>query len=294
MKKITITLLIYLIVSNATNGQVIKFVVFDKEQNKPCPFVNAIIGDYFTISDDDGNIKIPSSGLMDTDSVIVKSMSYKEFNGDIKSLRGSDTIFLQPKVYMLNEVTIIDNNTSKKRNRILGYNRNFGPYGTQLDPESIIGVYIHPTKHTCKVKDMNFYIENSYGFKQKFRIRIFSFNRGKKEVISDLLEENVFGETIAKEGWMTIDLERFNIVIPKEGALFAIEPLYFNTEELYIKLKDTKLTYILNYPTVKYCHQGNKENSFFYYKPKNKWFESSKGSTETTNHLIYINITEYK
>jgi len=87
-----------------------------------------------------------------------------------------------------------------------------------------IAVYIeNPENQNGLLKDISFYITKSGKPKTPFRLRIYSYNTEKETIGSDILRETVILTPHKKSGWNTFDMSQYNIELPRNGLLIAVE-----------------------------------------------------------------------
>jgi hypothetical protein len=271
-------------------SQEIEFKIYNSESLTPCSYVHVIINSNLFVSDVNGKVNLPESTLLNEDTIIFSSIGFKTKKINGQNIKKFDTIYLVQKINQIDEVIVKPTNRKKKIKKI-GHWKNIGPYGTQLVPEETAGVYLYPTKERCQIKDINIYIKGYLSFKQLMKVKILSFNTDSLTVLSNILLDDVYFETPEKEGWVTVDLTDFNIYIPKKGVLVGIEPLLLNQTVGKIKEYGTKKELLIKYPFIGYTCRKSHIESYQYYSFSQKWH---KKQGACGNHLIYINVIEYK
>lgn len=86
----------------------VKGIVKDKVTNEPIPFAHVVVGDIVNVSNIDGEFIISSKSLEDQDTrLMVSYIGYNEFQKPIEEMGAYQTIYLEPSVTSLEEVTVM-------------------------------------------------------------------------------------------------------------------------------------------------------------------------------------------
>lgn len=135
----------------------IKGIVKDKETNEPIPFAHVVVGDIVNISNIEGEFVISTSDLEGEDANLrISYMGYREYQRPLKELDAYQTIFLEPSVTHLGEVTVMTGpslmekvfdrfhiNYQMERQHMIGYYRETMSNWTELCyvAEGIMDIY---------------------------------------------------------------------------------------------------------------------------------------------------------
>ncbi len=86
----------------------LKGIVKDKESDEPIPFAHVVVGDIINISNIEGEFVIASSDFTETTPQLkVSYMGYQNYSVTIEDLDGYHTVYLEPSVTHLEEVTVM-------------------------------------------------------------------------------------------------------------------------------------------------------------------------------------------
>lgn len=82
------------------------FTILDETNQNPIPYTTVyyINTNEGSVSNFDGEVKI---NLIDNDSLVISHISYEELIIPVQKIQESSTIFLSPKLYQLNEVSVL-------------------------------------------------------------------------------------------------------------------------------------------------------------------------------------------
>lgn len=177
-----------------------------------------------TLADSGGYFKLTIPDSLSKSTLVLSSIGYYEKKISAFDLAFNSVVLLNPRIIELKDVVV----TNKRVAQVVGinYKKRTGIGGLSLDkPElnksRLFGVEIRNIDGRMgRIKNAQFYL-NEYGnYKTPFRIRILNFKNGRPN------DDIFYSDSLwipAKPGWFVADLESFNIFIPDEGCLIAIE-----------------------------------------------------------------------
>lgn len=193
------------------------------------------------------------------DTLYISSVGYNDtlFVLNQKSYQANLTIKLKPKIVVLNELKII-NKAPKQKSYTTIKGKSSGIYGgLGGDIKSLLGLYFTESfvlgKHLASV---HFYIDKKGIVKAPFKVRIFDFDKTKP--IKELSTQNIV-VTPYKNGWNEFDVSGYNIIIPENGCLVAMEWLNIIDKHPteYQKGRDK-----YNYMYLGLCYIGDEHRGF--------------------------------
>ncbi len=223
MNKIIILIIIYVSYQSSLYSQI---TVIDKSSKKTIPFVNIqytqnsklLLGEY---SNEIGQFILDKNPNFDR--LIISCMGYNTIK--LKRDEVLDTIFLVPKVYKLNDITLTPNKPLK-----LGFfekNKKSQDIGVSNGLE--IATFIkNPLEKEMLVQKFRFVIQKKQKDTIRFRIHVYSKKTLKKYSTPNIeisLTNNIFKIPPRTKGLYEIDITELNIFLPSEGAYFSIEGL---------------------------------------------------------------------
>jgi len=221
MKTKTLVIALSILYSLTTFSQVtFHGKVIGQKTKESLPYVNiGIVGKNIgTVSNINGEftINLPNSYNSDTlrfSMIGYKSQSYEVRKFKNKFINHQDLIIhLEQSMVALKEVVIIDK--KKWKTKILGNvnetdNVVSGFYSEKLGTE--VGTIIKIRKSPTYVENFSFYIAENTFDSLFFRLNIYNLKKGKP--FENILDKNIFIQTNVKKGKVTIDLEKYNIVM---------------------------------------------------------------------------------
>jgi hypothetical protein len=265
----------------------IKGVVKDSISGEAISYVNIWVENENTgtTSEEDGSFFLDTK---EKNNIIFSALGYK-----IKTINTHDSlIYLIPKVFQLNEV-IVENKKNLNLIRVGSFKKGKIKlyYGSGKNP-TILAKKIEFSEEVSKhpfLKDINF-LSSCRIDKAKIILRFFELDENNMPG-SDYLDENIIIEVKKGKNLNKIDLEKYNIKIPKRGIFIAFEWMIINEnkytftytveeENNKIKHKDG-LTY---QPVIGTIPSENKTWQF----NKGKWFKREKHSRDNLKNVNYI------
>jgi len=254
MNKILIPIFALLCLSIQINAQIITGKIIDSKSKEAIPYVNIGIVELAkgTVSDLEGNYELNVNS--DEDIITISSIGFETLNIKVKEIN-NNTIELTGKNYDLKliEVKAEKFNGEEKifgiRNKTRGRSIAFG--SPQLGTE--IGAAIKIKKATY-IKNANFVLNHAKGDSLLFRVNVYQFKDG--EIGPNLLTENIFIKRKQEKGTITIDLQKYNLILESD-VLLSLEWLR-NFDEIGNKgiTFDTKKTRKLKGIYVKHSSNG--------------------------------------
>jgi len=216
-------LFISILFTATVSSQTLKGIIVDKQNNTPIIYANiGIVSSAFgCISDSNGHFNLHFSSKIDTSSIVRFSMmGYNDLQLSLHQAQRFDTIKLDKKDILLDEVVIARKNYSKKKkfgtlkkskHGICGWG------GTQFGNGHEIGLLIDLGEKASKIEKLHIRIYKHAFKKSILRLHIRDLKNGLPN--NDLLTENVLIPIEKKSGWITIDLHQYKIFASGKIAL---------------------------------------------------------------------------
>lgn len=210
-----------LLAQSTYNGKII-----DSQTIQELAYVNiGIIGKNIgTVSDLDGKFDIEFDESYNQDTLRISMVGYKTKDyviAEFKKLIAENAIIgLVQKSVNLQEIVISSRNLKTKvlGNKTTSQFMSAGFSENKLGNE--IGIKIKIKKSPTYIKDFNVSIVKNEFDTVRFRLNFYSIKKGLPNEL--LNSENIIVETSMKNGILTVDLEKYNIVV-KENFFVTME-----------------------------------------------------------------------
>jgi hypothetical protein len=214
MNKVFIVL-IYLVICNYANAQLITGTIKDAKTNENLPYVNIgiVAKGVGTVSNVDGTFKIALTNY-DADSLRVSMLGYIPQSflvADLKKRRGTLNISLAPNTIQLKEVRI---SNRKYKTSVLGNTSTSQSFNAGFTSNSLgheIGAIIKIKRSPTWLKQFNASLAGNIVDSVKLRFNIYSVKNGLPD--KSLLVQNIFTTVKKGQKLITIDLEQYNIMV---------------------------------------------------------------------------------
>lgn len=227
--------------------KLIEGIVLDSITHTPIGYVNiGILGNTNgTVSNDDG---LYSLQLRTSDKTIqFSSIGFYNKTFTIENWEKSDTVFLTPRAYDLNNIEVRSKEFNEEKTLgtiVKGKNTNLA-WGKSDYLGVEIGIPIKIKKETL-LKSAHFSVHSSANKSLLLRLNIYKFKN--KKVGENLLTENIFVQSKDLVDYGKIDLSHLNLVVD-DDVLVALETIEKKDvqEEFYLsfRVKMRKKTNIL-------------------------------------------------
>jgi hypothetical protein len=210
------------------------------------------------------------------DTLVFSYMGYKSEYIKISEIVKNNIIMLSRQSFLLEEINIYSNkneillNKFKKKQCFLRYSIcPFDSSGTVLIPyrtseptiEVMFFKYRNEYEGNNKIKQVQIYLSNYKETPSKIRLRIFNSINNKPG--SDLLVTPVYITVNNKNQLVTINLEKYNLRLNKEGVYVGCEVLFINENKReYSNFQDK--TAVAYFPFVNLVKTDKTGNYWFY------------------------------
>ncbi|MDB2384902.1 carboxypeptidase-like regulatory domain-containing protein [Polaribacter sp.] len=270
MKKI----IFFLLATSQVFCQQINFkgTLLDKETKEPIVYAN------ISFLDSDKGISSKENGKFDliidkkflTSKIHISCLNYKDTIVLANDLY-KKTVFLTPTIQVLDEIvlkkrvekSVVLDEVTKKVEAI------------HSDGMRMIAKYFpNSKKNKCcaYVSEVAIHFSEKHSTQSKFRVRIFDKNPTTGLPENDLLNENL--PMVLKPGdlKLTINLEDYNIEMPKNGLFIAFEKLFIPFNE-YGENDNNKNSNSYYSPVIGFTKYPKKKNNAIYLYVKGEWRE---------------------
>lgn len=206
-----------------------KIQILDKETNDPVSFATILnkhknSGAY---ADKNGYFIFE---FQKNDTLVISCIGYFSKIIAIKTSNDQDVIYLNPKMYNINEI-VVKPDSKEQKTRHLGYDKHKPDFTICNTPGAIIASYILnqtqlsivikeiiiPTKEKKRSSEHN-NIQEGY-----IRVHLFTVNPVNNSPDKELLTKNLIYNTSELKRNIKIDISDQNILVPKEGVFVGIE-----------------------------------------------------------------------
>ena len=212
---------------NNTLAQTQCFVIFDSVTHEYIPYCNIETdkGEGF-VTNHLGEFCIK---LSDNDSILiigVSNIAYHKKSVAFFKNKPDSIIYLQPKLYNINEIDI---NWSNYKFTWIGNTTKIADSYINLWRFCQLGIHISPLQNRLSVLEtISIPIQNTNTEKVPFRLHVFDVD-SLGGVGNDLLPENVYGNLKdAPNGIIELDVLKYQIKIPEKGLFITVELLSNN------------------------------------------------------------------
>lgn len=186
-----------------------------------------------------GEFYLDTNNIDKNDTVIFSALGYQKkeviFTKLDKSIELLPIAFEIPEVVVNSEVKIIYKGNLTKKPKMRWYIRKFGdeiqyhiPSNIEKKIEYIECVYVYIAEQKGNYEQLK-----DYGLLNRpFRVRFYEVDTvsGSHEKGNDLVFDNIiFYPKLEKEGWCEIDVSKYNIHIPDNGIIVAIEMINYSS-----------------------------------------------------------------
>lgn len=203
-----------------------KMQVFDSETKEPIPFVTIRVLDDTIGLYSDGNGEFSKNQILHK-QVQISSIGY--FNKTVEISMDDKSIFLQPKTYDIEEITIKPSRAKKVKIGYVKYKHLNSVSGSHQSGTELAVIVKNSLKKRALINKIfiDTKIKNKsnkyrFDFISVFKINIYSIN--DKNKVGKLLNANslTFTSKELKEN-TDIDIAKYNIEMPPEGVFISIE-----------------------------------------------------------------------
>jgi hypothetical protein len=202
----------------------IQSVIKDSLTTKGIPFVNIAylnlnIG---TISDEEGFFSMKKNN--DQQFLQLSALGYRNKVVDINKI--DSTIYLSPKIEQLNEIVVYGKKNNYTKNIKLGLSAFFTVIKTHLPFGYEFASYIENKYHKKGIiKEVLLSLNKTekYDFIATYNVKFYSYDSIRKQPGTALFEQNIFVKPENKTYKLKINVENYNISLPKEGVCVGIE-----------------------------------------------------------------------
>ena len=222
MKQLLFAPLSLLLLSESLSAQALEGRMLDKTSNEGVAYVNiGIVGKNIgTVSDAQGQFQLDLDKRYDEDTLKVSIVGYEprwftvsDFG---KRIRTDPNIALTEAVVTMKEIVVKDKRYRgrKLKERVLGNTKATTDNKTLFESNRLgyeMGVMVKVRRKPTFVQDFSItLVENEYDT-FKFRINFYSVKNGLPH--QNILNENIVVSSSQKEGPVSVDLRKYNIVV---------------------------------------------------------------------------------
>ncbi|MDK2978067.1 MAG: hypothetical protein PWP52_781 [Bacteroidales bacterium] len=254
-------------------------VIIDKNTNRKVPFANVYLSnkEAGTYSNNQG---VFSLEVTPEDTIIVSVIGYEKRSIPVQELENLNReIYLTPKHYNLDEITIHADKKAR-RNKILLGNSQLKKATTLIAHSGAeYAVYIPNNLQTeALISEVVLNLKSRGRETPVFRIHLYAVNKETKLPGDDLLNQDLTGMITKSRNIKKFDLQKYNIVLPEDGVFVGVEWIGKLTKnDVFIDdVNDIKLAVPISF-------EKKQSNTFFrsaYYT--NRWNQT------TRNHPLSV------
>ncbi|KQC29602.1 carboxypeptidase-like regulatory domain-containing protein [Flagellimonas eckloniae] len=220
--------------------------VLDAKTNEPIPYVNISFLNTLkgTSSDEKGHYFLEIQKEFLEKDVHVSSLGYKDVVIKASDLFNTKLILLDAATFELEEVVVMDNLSNSQVLNPIGSNKITGGFNSSSTPW-ILALYF-PNMDSSKkyVEKVTIFFRNNTGqtlSSSKFRLRLFNVDYTHKTPNDDLVQKSLILDVKKNQEYVSIDLSRLRIKVPKEGIYNGLEWLFIPSN-WYKKINKNEVT----------------------------------------------------
>jgi hypothetical protein len=277
--------------------------VIDSGNNEVLPYSSLmIIGHTIgTSSDINGNFELSIGDSLKNDSVIISYVGYAPTILKLSDIKSGGLIKLKPQIITINEIVVrpsgkIIKPQIKNQFKLSSCVIRYSPLNTNTNlwipfrpKEPTIEAMFFPYKaeygDTRRVKEVWLKVSNYKTPPTYFNLHIFNVSNSQMPD-DDLLRESVIVKVTEKEQLIKVNLEKYDLAIPKSGLFVGFELLIIDENKSVIP--DGKgASYTMYSPYLNYIPL--KELQHFWLYSKGEWIKSFQTTPSHTNkkELLY-------
>lgn len=218
------------VVSNCAYSQDLNGYVLDLETNSAIAFANVgiVSHDLGTISNREGYFQLPIAEISGQVTIRISCIGYQARELSLNELETESKIYLSPKDYAIDEVTVrpegkVKSKGKEKTGKILAVGSRI------VQPGAELGVLIK-NNHKVKIDGMGLYNPFSK-MKDSLTIRVNIYAAKNRMPEQNLLSENILVDLLIDNGINLVDLSNYNIWL-EDDFIISYELIDLNKNTL--------------------------------------------------------------
>ncbi len=222
-KRALFTIIFVLSVVFAYSKDIVKLYVYEQDTQKPLFRANVLVKGQKrgTATDKKGFFEL---SVLPKDSLKISYIGYESKTLLVQNLRKIDTVFLPKKSYEIENITVVTENKTRSRTKRIGVLSKRKNYRVKLMAGSQMALFIqNPFRREVVVKKLYFQLEKREKYSCDMRLRLLERDKETLAPKEDLCYREIIvtREELKKKN--TVDIEKYNIFLPKEGVFFVLE-----------------------------------------------------------------------
>jgi hypothetical protein len=234
--KLTLGGILISLIAVMCQGQSINGFVKDLKTKEALPYVHigVLNKNFGVISADDGSFSIDLSKANASDLLVFSSIGYESYKLEVGSIKGNPlTIFLEPKVYVLNEIVVKSKKIKVvKLGRVKPSHWTTGQSGFKefgFGAERGLQVIV-PANKKFQVLDARFHLRFNSVDSILFRVNVYTIKNGNPH--ESLLKKDAFVTSKKNMHWVICNLENENLIIDSNVVItYEIVRWWFNQSD---------------------------------------------------------------
>jgi|SRR5690554_2829044 len=211
--------------------------VKDSDNDSIVPYCHVYIDStsHGTIGDSNGYFEMEIPDSLSHFDLIVKTLGYENYVGQVSELTGtSNVIYLHKKSSDLPSFEVSDRREKKLKTKSAGSKKkkNNGFYFSDFGDETAL-FFDNENGRKGYISKVKFFITNQGFPDTPFRVRIYEADKKSDGPGKEILDKNITASAVTGDEWVTIDLLKHGIKIPKAGFFVAMEWLPVSKERAY-------------------------------------------------------------
>ncbi len=239
--------------------------IIDSLSGNPIEYVHIRIGEKGTTTNMAGKYAFRLPEKTGSGHILLSCIGYEKKTIGFNQFKKDPIWKLRPKAYSLPEVVVFDRETEHKE---WGFNKErYKEADGRNAPGFIRVVFIaNPDNATGIIEKVHYYISDQNDPTQPFRVRLYKpDNSGKPRI--DLLKKSVVVQADKGSCFLTVDLTKYNILIPKNGFFVGAEVLSTYNPDEFERYNHGKY-----YIAFGYTYKWHRKGMGWVYKPKLGWY----------------------
>ncbi len=222
-KRALFTILFVLSIAFVYSKDIIKLYVCEQGTGQLLPRANVLVKGQKrgTATDKKGFFEL---SVLPKDSLKISHIGYATKLIATKNITKNDTVFLRKQSYEISSVTVRPKIQNRSYTQRIGVFSKKKGHSWALKEGSQLAFFINnPLKRVVLIRKLYFQLKRSRKYGCDITLRIMDRNPRTLAPQNDLVDREIFVDRLNLRKANKIDVESYNIFLPKEGAYLVIE-----------------------------------------------------------------------
>ena len=235
--KFTLFISLFLLTTNSFAQQRVEGYVKDSDDNSIIPYCHVYVDStsHGTVSNSNGYFELEIPDSLSQLDLIVKTLGYENYVGQISELTGTSTIiYLHKKSSDLRSFEVSEKKKKKLKIKSIGSKKkkNNGFYYSDFGSETAL-FFNNDKEYKGYISKVKFFVTDKGFPDTPFRVRIYEANKKSGGPGKEILHKNIIASAVDGNEWVVVDILSQGIKILKNGFFVAMEWLPISKEREY-------------------------------------------------------------